>query len=113
MYQCQFWARTAPAEGTPGLICRYGSLEDSAENCKHLIPKPPKKDFYKLINKSKIVLRFGVRFEDSPGHKVSEDHRSVPTLQRIQQHKSWLCRKFLRSSMATNKRNNVGISGAL
>ena len=53
----------------------YGSLADSAESCKHLILKPPKKDFYKLINKSNIVLRFGARFLRSPTHPVSEDHR--------------------------------------
>lgn len=55
----------------------YGSLEDSAENCKHLIPKLPKKDFYKLINKGKIVLRFGSRFQGTSDHPVSEDHRSA------------------------------------
>lgn len=65
----------------------YGSLADSAENCKHLIPKPPKKDFYKLINNSTIVLRFGARFLHDATHPVSEEHRhdlpaapSVPLL---------------------------------
>lgn len=53
----------------------YGSLADSAENCKHLVPRPPKKDFYKLISKGKIVLRFGTRFADCPGHAVSEENR--------------------------------------
>lgn len=53
----------------------YGSLADSAENCMHLIPKAPKKDFYKLSNKSKIVLRFGARFLNDALHPVSEDHR--------------------------------------
>ena len=54
----------------------YGSLEDSAENCKHLLPKPPKKNFYKLINKGKVVLRFGSKFQGTVDHPVSEDHRS-------------------------------------
>ena len=51
----------------------FGTLEDSAQNCRHLVPKPPKRDFYKLINKSKIVLRFGTRFISKPGHEVPED----------------------------------------
>lgn len=53
----------------------YGSLADSAENCKHLIPQPPRKDFYKLINKGNVVLRFGASFLGSPTHPVSLDHR--------------------------------------
>ena len=53
----------------------YGSLADSAGNCKSLVPKPPKKDFYKLINKSKIVLRFGAKFLSTASHHVSEDHQ--------------------------------------
>ena len=59
----------------------YGTLEDSAQNCRHLVPKPPKRDFYKLINKSKIVLRFGTRFINKPGHEVPEDHRWVASHQ--------------------------------
>ena len=36
--------------------------EDSAQNCAGLQLKPPKKDFYKLMNKAKVVLRFKVVF---------------------------------------------------
>ena len=36
--------------------------EDSAQNCANLQLKPPKKDFYKLMNKGKVVLRFKVVF---------------------------------------------------
>lgn len=53
----------------------YGSLEDSAENCRHLIPRPPKKNIYKIANKSKIILRFGARLSSTAQRNVPDDHR--------------------------------------
>jgi hypothetical protein len=42
------------------LFCRYGTLEDSLQNCLALVPKPPRRDMHKLMNKDKIILRFTV-----------------------------------------------------
>ena len=39
------------------------------------VPKPPKKDFYKLMNKDKIILRFGCRFVETATHKLSPADR--------------------------------------
>jgi EF-hand domain-containing protein 1 len=36
----------------------YGTLLDSEQNCRSLVPKPPKKDLRKLVNKDGMVLRF-------------------------------------------------------
>lgn len=41
------------------------------------VPKPPKKDFYKLMNKDKIVLRFSTRFVETPTHQLSSSDRSA------------------------------------
>ena len=41
------------------------------------IPKAPRKDFYKLMNKDKIVLRFGTRFVETSTHQLSSSDRSV------------------------------------
>ena len=41
------------------------------QNCASLTPKQPKRDFYKLMNKAKIVLRFRVRFADSGPQPLS------------------------------------------
>jgi hypothetical protein len=38
----------------------YGTLEDSKQNCVALVPKPPRKDMHKLMNKDKIILRWGL-----------------------------------------------------
>lgn len=53
----------------------FGSLEDSAQSCLHLIPKQPVKDFYKLMQKDKIVLRFATCFVETPTHKLSTSDR--------------------------------------
>lgn len=55
----------------------YGSLEDSAENCKHLIPRPPKKDYNKLFQKSNIVLRFEAQLVSQTSGFASEDDRQA------------------------------------
>ncbi|WIA37576.1 hypothetical protein OEZ86_014482 [Tetradesmus obliquus] len=47
----------------------YGTLDDSKQNCVALVPKPPKKDMHKLMNKDKIILRFTARM--TPGSSVS------------------------------------------
>ncbi len=39
------------------------------------VPKAPKKDFYKLMNKDKIVLRFSTRFVETPTHQLSSSDR--------------------------------------
>jgi len=49
----------------------YGTLEDSLQNCMSLVPKPPKRDMHKLMNKDKIILRFTVRMVDTETHKHS------------------------------------------
>ncbi len=50
---------------------RYGTLEDSLQNCLALVPKPPRRDMHKLMNKDKIILRFTVRIVDTDTHKHS------------------------------------------
>jgi hypothetical protein len=40
----------------------YGSLQDSEQNCRLLLPKPPKKDLRKLVNKDGMILRFVCKF---------------------------------------------------
>mmetsp|Transcript_40195 Transcript_40195/g.89186 ORF Transcript_40195/g.89186 Transcript_40195/m.89186 type:complete len:635 (-) Transcript_40195:736-2640(-) len=49
----------------------YGTLEDSLQNCMSLVPKPPKRDMHKLMNKDKIILRFTVRMVETDTHKHS------------------------------------------
>lgn len=49
----------------------YGTLEDSLQNCLSLVPKPPKRDLHKLMNKDKIILRFVVKMVDTETHKHS------------------------------------------
>lgn len=44
----------------------YGTLKDSEQNCRSLVPKPPKKDLRKLVNKDGMILRFAARFEPRP-----------------------------------------------
>ncbi|GAX85745.1 hypothetical protein CEUSTIGMA_g13160.t1 [Chlamydomonas eustigma] len=49
----------------------YGTLEDSLQNCLSLLPKPPRRDMHKLMNKDKIILRFTVRIVETDTHKHS------------------------------------------
>ncbi len=49
----------------------YGTLEDSLQNCLSLVPKPPKRDLHKLMNKDKIILRFVVKMVETDTHKHS------------------------------------------
>ncbi len=56
----------------------FGSLEDSAQSCLHLIPKQPVKDFYKLMQKGRIVLRFATCFVETATHKLSASDRYHP-----------------------------------
>eukprot|EP00210_Caulerpa_lentillifera_P006079 g5808.t1 len=51
----------------------FGSLEDSKQNCIMLIPKPPKKDFLKLMNKDRIVLRFASRLTSTEQYSPTEE----------------------------------------
>ena len=39
------------------------------------MPRPPRKDFYKLMNRDRIVLRFAVRLVETPGYPLSETDR--------------------------------------
>lgn len=49
----------------------FGSLEDTQQNCVSLIPKPPKKDFHKLMYNEKKVLRFVAKFFEGEGQHLS------------------------------------------
>jgi len=46
----------------------FGSVEDSHQNATQLIPKPPRKDFHKLMAKEKMVLRFVSQMVDVDGN---------------------------------------------
>merc|ERR1711865_875648 len=56
----------------------FGDNADSIENCKHLVPKPPKKDFHKAMNNAPQgtnmnMLRFNASIEvDSPLNQNAE-----------------------------------------
>ncbi len=45
------------------------------------VPRPPRKDFYKLMNRDRIVLRFAVRLVETPGYPLSETDRWAAILQ--------------------------------
>lgn len=49
----------------------YGTIEDSLQNCLSLVPKPPKRDLHKLMNKDKIILRFVAKIVDTDTHRHS------------------------------------------
>eukprot|EP00899_Mesostigma_viride_P022957 jgi/Mesvir1/3846/Mv19812-RA.1 len=54
----------------------FGSREDTLQNCISLVPKPPKKDFHKLMEKDKCVLRWQcalVETQDSVGQLSDVD----------------------------------------
>jgi hypothetical protein len=58
----------------------FGSEEDSLANCTHLIPKPPKQDFIKFMEKDRKgmesnVLRFLARFETT--RPIDMDRRFI------------------------------------
>ena len=36
----------------------FGTIEDSLRSCEQLIPEPPKKDYIKMMEYDKIILRF-------------------------------------------------------
>ncbi|EDV19218.1 EF-hand domain-containing protein 1 [Trichoplax sp. H2] len=40
----------------------FGSLEDSEQSCKTLIPQPPKKDFMKMLEFNNVILRYEAKY---------------------------------------------------
>jgi hypothetical protein len=53
----------------------FGSNLDTMQNCISLIPKPPKKDFHKLMNNEKKVMRFTARMVEDDKHALTAaDH---------------------------------------
>jgi len=49
----------------------FGSRLDTVQNCISLIPKPPKKDFHKLMNNEKKVLRFVAQIVEDEKHVLT------------------------------------------
>jgi hypothetical protein len=49
----------------------FGSQLDTIQNCISLIPKPPKKDFHKLMNNEKKILRFVCQMVEDEGHVLT------------------------------------------
>ena len=53
----------------------FGSLEDSRQNCFMLIAKPPKKNFHKIMDNEKKLMRFIARMSEdpvlAPGYKLA------------------------------------------
>eukprot|EP01135_Chromosphaera_perkinsii_P012113 Nk52_evm51s2579 gene=Nk52_evmTU51s2579 len=53
----------------------FGSEQDSLGSCISLIPKPPKKDFKKLMEMDNMVLRFSARFDTNK--PIDADRRFI------------------------------------
>lgn len=53
----------------------YGTLEDSQQHCMSLLPKPPKKNFHKLMNKDSIVLRFSAKLVETQRFSLADSDR--------------------------------------
>lgn len=49
----------------------FGSTADSAQNCISLIPKPAKRDLYKLMLNEKKILRYTARLIETPGKTLT------------------------------------------
>jgi len=49
----------------------FGSPLDTVQNCISLIPKPPKKDFHKLMNNEKKILRFTAKMIEDDTHVLT------------------------------------------
>lgn len=53
----------------------YGTLEDSQQHCTNLLPKPPKKNFHKLMNKDSIVLRFSAKLIETERFSLADSDK--------------------------------------
>jgi hypothetical protein len=51
----------SPAEECYPPYNGFGTVEDSLGSCKHLVLKPPKKDFIKMLENENKILRFVAR----------------------------------------------------
>ena len=49
------------------------------------VPRPPRKDFYKLMSRDRIVLRFAVRLVETPGYPLSKTDRLTLTFAVMKQ----------------------------
>jgi len=60
----------------------FGDMADSVENCKHLVPKPPKKDFHKAMNNAPQgsdmkMLRFQAQMVTSSSADQNKDRKFI------------------------------------
>jgi hypothetical protein len=55
----------------------FGDMRDSEENCKKLVPKPPKTDFHKAMNNAANVLRYSARMVAKNDLDVNKDRRFI------------------------------------
>ena len=74
----------------------YGTLRDSEQNCRSLVPKPPKKDLRKLVNKDGMILRFVCTFQPRPD--IGFQVRSAPALSRACVRPQWQMRPSWREA---------------
>jgi EF-hand domain-containing protein 1 len=84
----------------------YGSLEDSLQNCLHLVPEPPKKDYIKLMQNEHKTLRYEAVLDtarsDDKGRKFIISYRlgddSIGVYEPPQKNTGIIGGKFLEKS---------------
>ena len=64
-----------PADLEVGIVMRLPLMNVALMPSAAQVPRPPRKDFYKLMNRDRIVLRFAVRLVAAPGCPLSETDR--------------------------------------